>query len=302
MRGRRVVAVACVAMTLAGCGSGPAQPRSPEDSGPAVLAQAAGATLRRDRLADGSAAYVQRIDLRTMRVDQVLGDRDSTKPAVPGSYYPGADSPRFRRITAERMQDSCRSRYGAAAFSAVNFSFFEEYDPSTRLSFPVKAGGAVVSGGSSPYGPVPAPASAYYRTVTLKALSWNDHAVSIGPYDPAGGAPLNQPAVRDGLVTYAYRDHPAYALGKDPANRYQLAGAVDTDGRDGTETLVVVTVEHTTLDAAAQLLRANGVQGDIVTFDGGISTYLWSAAGGTLVPATSKDGALPHYLCVHAAG
>jgi hypothetical protein len=229
-----------------------------------------------------------------MKVDQIFGDRDATRPADAGAYYPGAPSPRFRRITAASMQESCGSRYGSKAFSAVNFSFFEEYDDSTRLSFPVYAGGALVSGGSSPYGPIAAPKHPHYRTITLKALQWDGHALHIGDYDPATGAPLKQQNFSNALVTYAYADHPSYVLGKDPANRYQLLGSLDS------RYLLILTVEHTTLARAADLLRQQGVRGDILTFDGGISTFLWSNAAGNLVEVTSRDGALPHYLCVHA--
>jgi len=53
------------------------------------------------------------------------------------------------------------------------------------------------------------------------------------------------------------------------------------------------------LAAGAELLRQQGVAGDIMTFDGGVSTYLWSGTRGDLVTPTSRDGGLPHYLCVH---
>jgi hypothetical protein len=253
-----------------------------------------GATLTRYRLPDGSAGYVQRIDLRVMRIDQVIGARDTGRPATPGSYYPGGDSPRFRRIPVGDMQRECQNRYGAKTFSAVNFSFFEDYDPTTALSFPVKAGGALVSAGSSPYGPVPAPKHSYYRGITLRVLSWDGQGARIEPYQPATGTPLDRPDIRDAVVTYAYPDHPSYVLDADPANRYQVLGL------SGGRYLLIATVEHATLDAAAKLLRDKGVSGDILTFDGGISTFLWSAGRGVLVPVRNNDGALPHYLCVHS--
>jgi hypothetical protein len=235
-----------------------------------------------------------------MRIDQIVGDRDSAVPPARGDYYPGAESPRFRRITVAQMQRSCQERYGAKAFSAVNFSFFEEYDDSTRLSFPIQTGGALISAGSSPYGPVAAPKHPHYRTVELKAMQWTGSGLTIGRYDPGTGAPLSQPGGREAVVTYAYTDHPSYVLNRDPPNRYQLLGGLDADGRDGAEHLLVVTVERATLAAAADLLRAEGATGDILTFDGGVSTFLWSGTGGTLVSPTNRDGALPHYLCIHS--
>jgi hypothetical protein len=258
----------------------------------ATLATTDGATLARLSLPDGSHAYLQRIDVRRMRIEQVLGERDATQPAA-GSYYPGAGSPRFTRITTGQVERDCRARFGATLFSAVNFAFFEEYDRSTRLSFPAKSHGTVLSGGSSGYGPVASPRADYYRGVTLKALAWTDQRVAVGSYDPATGAPLD--AATDALVTYRYQDHPARALNADPPNRYQLLGT------EGADHLLLLTVEHTTLDAAADLLRRRGATGDVLTFDGGVSTYLWQGSLGPLVPVTNQDGALPHYLCIHAA-
>jgi hypothetical protein len=278
-------------IAVGGCGATPTSPPSVQPS--EVVARVDGASLERVRLPDGSVGYLQRIDVSAMRIDQVLGERDTTRPADRGSYYPGAESPRFRRITPTAMQNACRSRYGMKAFSAVNFSFFEEYDDSTRLSFPVQTGSALVSAGSSPYGPVAAPKHPHYRTITLKALQWDEHKLGIADYDPATGAPLNRRNFREGLVTYAYADHPSFVLSKDPANRYQLLGALDD------RQLLILTVEHTTLAQGADLLRQQGVRGDILTFDGGVSTFLWSGTAGNLVDVSSKDGALPHYLCVH---
>jgi hypothetical protein len=299
---RSLVALTLVA-ALAGCVNSRSEPArgDPSGPGPEVVAETDGATLTRHPVPGGGHAFLQRIDLRKMRVEQILGDRDGARAAAPGLYHPSADSPYYARIPASRMQDSCRGRFGAAAFSAVNFSFFEEYDASTRLSFPIQMDGVVRSGGSSPYGPTTAPKDSYYRTVTLRALTWTDQQAAIAPYDHATGAPLTAPGSRDALVSYAYTDHPSAALGKDPPNRYQLLGVLDTDGRDGAEYLLILTLNTASLAAGADLLRQQGAAGDIMTFDGGVSTYLWSGARGDLVTPTSRDKALPHYLCVHRA-
>jgi hypothetical protein len=278
--------VTATVLLLAGCGHGDPRPASPD----APLSTMDGAELTRYGMADGTLAYLQTIDVRAMAIDQVTGDRDA---GTPGAYYPGADGPRFRRITPAQMQHSCYDRYGGRTFSAVNLEFFEDYQASTPLSFPVKAGGSLLTGGSSPYGPVPGARTPYYRTVTLDALSWDARGVRIEAYHPDTGAPLNG-AVVDAVVTYRYTDHPSYVLDHDPPNRYQLAGV-----RDDAH-LLILTVTHATLADGARVLRQHGVRGDIVTFDGGVSTYLWSAGTGDLVKITNSDGALPHYLCVHA--
>jgi hypothetical protein len=283
------VIVACV---LTGCGGGDRHAGPAADPSPSTIATVEGASLSRLPLPDGSHAYLQQIDLRRVRVEQVTGGIDTAGAQEAGRYYPGAASPRFTRIPPRQVQDSCRTGPDTTLFSIVNFAFFEEYDRSTRLSFPAKSHGTLLTAGSSPYGPVDQPADTYYRTVTLRAFTWTDSGAAIGPYDPKRGTPLDSPATQDALVTYAYRDHPSYVRSHDPPNRYQLLGLSDA------QHLLVLTVEHATLDTAADLLRAHGVSGDILTFDGGISTYLWQAGLGELVPITNSDGAVPHYLCL----
>jgi hypothetical protein len=279
---RTVAAAVLVACLVAGCGDD-----RPSIGASETIAAVDGASLSRLSLSDGSHAYLQQIDLRLVRVEQVIGDPDPGAAREAGRYYPGGMSPRFIRIPPRRAQDDCQR---TAAFSIVNFAFFEEYEPSTRLSFPAKSHGSLLTAGSSPYGPVDAPSAAYYRTVTLQAFTWSDGGAVIGPYDPKRGAPLD--STQDGLVTYAYRDHPSYVLSHDPPNRYQLLALSDA------EHLLVLTVEHATLDTAADLLRARGAAGEILAFDGGPSTYLWQTALGELVPITNPEGTLPHYICL----
>lgn len=283
---------AALALLLAGCTGPAAGPPGPAPAAsPVVLAAVPGATLTRYPLPGGDAAYLTLADVRRVRVHQVLG---AAAPAGPGLYHPGAASPRFTRLTPEQARASCP---GGTPFAAVNAGFFETYDPGTALSFPVKAAGRVLTGGSSRWGPVPRPRDPRYARTVLRALTWTGRAVSIGPYTPATGAPLDRPEVPDALVTYAWADHPSAALGGDPANRYQLLGV------RGDHELAVLTLDRGTLAAGDRLLRAHGVTGDVLALDGGVSTYLWTPRTGTLV-APVGDGRgparLPHYLCLTA--
>lgn len=299
--GPQVVALALVVALAAGCAATrPPVPVATDvpASAPQVLAAADGATLTRIPLGSGNVAYLQVVDLHRMTIDQILGPVDTAAPA-PSAYYPAAVSPRFGRLTSDRMQSSCGNRYGTAAFSAVNAAFFETYDASTALAFPVKVDGRVLTGGSSPYGPVAHPKDPYYRTVTLRALTWDRNGATITTYDPATGNPLSDRRIRDALVTYLYRDHPSYALGGDPPNRYQLLGVIEADGsRD----LAILTVDRASLEAGARILHQHGVTGDVLTVDGGISTSLWAASAGELEAANNAPAhasSLPHYLCIH---
>jgi hypothetical protein len=189
-------------------------------------------------------------------------------------------------------------------FSIINASFFEDYQRSTRLSFPLKLNGKLITAGSSPYGPISKPADPYYRKVELQALIWDNTKATIAPYNPANGYPLNRAKVQNALVSYRYKDHPAYALAGDPANRYHVLGILNPEDAGKTNRLLIATSDRATLEGAANVLRQQGVKGDLMTIDGGISTYLWSDRAGDLILPQVADGekvpALPHYLGIRS--
>ena len=63
--------------------------------------------------------------------------------------------------------------------------------------------------------------------------------------------------------------------------------------------LAIITVNEATLDAEAKLMREFGVKEDIVTIDGGLSTYLFNPQIGEIMLPQSNNIAtreLPHYL------
>jgi hypothetical protein len=270
------------------------------------LAATQGATLDRIRLETGSTVYLQTLDLRQVVIEQLIGPADPNR-GTKGFYYPSQNkfsSPFFPRQTATAIRNTYQQQHPSGIFSILNAAFFEEYQRSTRLSFPIKHNGKVITSGSSPYGPTAKPADPYYRTVRLKALTWDASGVAITDYMPRSGFPLTRPSVQNALVSYAYRDHPAYALAGDPPNRYHVLGVLSLHKGAKAHELLIATIERGTLAQAATVLRQQGVQGDLMTIDGGISTYLWSATAGDLVlpqPASGeKESALPHYLGIRA--
>jgi hypothetical protein len=261
--------------------------------------------LDRIPLEAGATVYLQTLDLRQVMIEQLIGPADPNR-GTKGFYYPSQDkfsSPFFPRQTATAIRHAYQQQ-PSGLFAILNAAFFEEYQRSTRLSFPIKHNGKVITAGSSPYGPIARPAAPYYRTVRLKALIWNRSGVTITDYVPSSGFPLTQPSVMNALVSYAYRDHPAYVLAGDPPNRYHVLGVVRQSKRSQAQALLIATIERGTLAQAATVLRQQGVQGDLMTIDGGISTYLWSATAGDLVlpqPANDeKESALPHYFGIRA--
>ncbi len=144
----------------------------------------------------------------------------------------------------------------------------------------------------------------YYRSIQLKALTWSGDKATISNYSPASGSPLNQSSVKNALVSYAYLDHPSYALAGDPENRYHVLGILSTNNDKKANRLLIATTNRATLENAANILRQRGVKGDLMTIDGGISTYLWSAKSGDRILPQAASGenvaALPHYLGVRS--
>ena len=260
-----------------------------------------GAELYKKELPNGNLAYLQVINVQKMQIDQLIGEVDRMA-FNKGLYYQGEKkyySPFFKSKLFSEVTGEYKKLYGNGVFSVINCSFFEQYERSTQLSFPIKFNGQVITGGNGIYGPVKKPKDGQYKNVRLKALVWNDREAYITNYEPQTGKPLNQKEVQNAVVTYEYKHHPAKLISKNPANRYHVIGTLDKDGRKGNELLAIITVNEATLDAAAKLMREFGVKGDIVTIDGGLSTYLFNPKIGEIMLPQSNNIAtreLPHYL------
>ncbi|GET42547.1 hypothetical protein [Microseira wollei] len=260
-----------------------------------------GAGLYKKQLANGNAAYLQIIDVGKMQIDQIIGEVDKMGIGQ-GAYYQGENqyySPFFKMRLFSEVAEEYKKLYDASVFSAINCSFFEQYQSSTQLSFPVKINGQVVTAGNSPYGPIKQPKNEFYQNVRLKALVWNEREVYITDYHPETGKPLSDSEVQNAVVTYLYSDHPAKVLANNPINRYHVIGTLNKDDTNGDESLAIITVNRSTLDEAANLLRDLGVKGDIITIDGGTSTYIFNfKLGNIMLPQSSGSvsAKLPHYL------
>jgi hypothetical protein len=131
-----------------------------------------GAALYKKELANGNEAYLQVINLGKMHIDQIISEVDNMGVSE-GKYYKGEGeyySPYFPRKLFSEVADEYNKFYKNNAFSIINCSFFEQYQSSTQLSFPIKLNGVVISGGTSPYGPIKQPKDKYYSNIHLKAL------------------------------------------------------------------------------------------------------------------------------------
>jgi Phosphodiester glycosidase len=273
-----------------------------------LVNQIDGAQLYRIKLHDLDIAYLQTIDLEKMRLDQIIVPSTTQKKRAPtsGQYFPGQlASPYFEMQTPMQVISSNQLLENKSFFSMFNGGFFEDYESSSRMAFPVKLNGKVISAGSSPYGPIARPADRRYASVQLRALVWDEHAAKIVKYDPASGAPLTDKNLQNGLVTYRYQDHPAYVFKQNVQNRFVLLAIKSSAMSKSGRILVVLTTLEATLGESAQLLREFGVEGDIVTLDGGSSTYLFNREAKEVVslkPIDAEKNAnfwkLPHYLVI----
>lgn len=255
-----------------------------------------GARLYKTQLSEGNEAYLQVIDLRKMQIDQIIGEMGEVG-FHEGKYYKETgsySSPYFQMKVFSDIWNEYKLLYGKQVFSMMNCAFFEQYKSSTQLAFPVKLNGQIITAGSSPYGPFSQTANDYYKGIKLKVLVWNEKSAYITDYDPQLGSPLDEPTVQNAIVSYRYSDHPAKVLGHNRANKYHVIGTLNKDNAPGDELILILTVNKATLDEAADLLRNLGVKGDIITVDGGTSTFISNPrTGNLLVPNTSN---LPHYL------
>jgi hypothetical protein len=244
-------------------------------------------------LSNGGQAWLSRFDLADTIIDHIAQVSQTLNPKA-GDYYPRSKSPAFTRLDAPTVLTNYRAQHSSGAKALINCSFFERYDAETELSFPIKQGGRITTGGSSPYGPRSNPADPRYAKVVLKALVWNGQGIMMTDFDHLTGGVLHDARFADGLVTYDYKDHPANVLAGDPVGRYQLLG-VSAPRSDGlSASLFVLTIAKGRMVDGAALLASMGAVGSILTVDGGPSTHLWS--GGEANKITTESVSLPHYL------
>lgn len=269
-----------------------------------------GAGLYKTVTTNGHKAYLQIIDLQKMQIDQLTGNVDNLGNGE-GKYYQGegvSNSPFFEMNLFSEVNHEYEQIYKKQVFSMINCAFFEQYKLTTQLSFPIKNNGEIITAGSSPYGPIHNPKHKFYRQVQLKALVWDEQGAYITDYNPISGVPLNQVNVKNAIVSYQYNDHPAKVLANNQINRYHVIGTLSENGVNS-DTLLILTVKKATLDEAAELLRNLGVKSDIMTIDGGSSTYLFNSQIGNIMrpgPSYLNCGLifrkLPHYLAFRKRG
>lgn len=241
---------------------------------------------------DSGAFVVTWADLRGVLVEQTMGAAfDSTGP---GFYHPSVQSHVFRTVAPQTVVAQLRGANGdGEALAVINGAFFESPGAGvTQIAFPVSQSGRVVTGGSSPYGPGRPDAAGMRWDAPLRVLGVRDTLAHVADYDASTGAPLGTGPFRDALASYAPTAHPTRI-----ATRFHVAGALDADGDGTTETLLVVTSDGRTTNAAP-IDVANRLGVDAahqISLDGGASVFVWTRRTEAL-ERNAYDLPLPHFL------
>ena len=117
--------------------------------------------------------YLQIIDIQNVSINQYYVETRNAG-LNEGKYFMGEKgykSQYFKMLSHSKVQQNQQLAFSKNYFGIMNCSFFEEHKPETQLSFPIKKDGKVLTGGSSPFGPILKPNHKYYKNITLKQIS-----------------------------------------------------------------------------------------------------------------------------------
>lgn len=217
---------------------------------------------------------------------------DSTKKAPNGTFLDTLSSPFFKRIAYQDVIDDYNDSY------LINASFFESYDASTQLSYPIYYKNNWLTSGSSIYGPVKNPKNEYYATISLLALQIGSGSAKIQPFS------ATKPPQDLLIVSQNYKDHPALVLANNRVTRFLLVTTFDDNQDDNDEWLVLSIGFGTITDRASELEKIIEPGHPIMTLDGGSSVLFSHPTLGILHkparynPVTFQETIidLPHYL------
>ncbi len=267
-----------------------------------------GVALYGKKVNKGNERYVvhcQVIDLKQNTLSQFI-EIDKSAKASPGKYIglKGlSDSPFFSSFSVDEAIKKIKSKEKQNFIGMVNGGFFESFDPITQMAFPIKKDGTILTAGSSPSGPCENPRLPIFKDVQLKALVWTDSTASIQDYDPKTGTPLTQDQYGNGLVTYAYDEHPANIFRPNVPDRFMLIGTARTPGNTTDNLVVIMTFNKGNIEFAAAHLKELGIKSNIIALGGSASAFLYHRKKGMLeAPGVSLGNSmlsqikLPHFL------
>ncbi len=233
--------------------TGFAQAASPLPDGFKLIRSSVGVQLYRKDYPNGFPDYVQVVRLDRGAEIQFLHGKINHQ-GVNSGVYGGLDV----RLTSQsviKYWQEILSRT-SRAFCVTNGQFFYMYEYPTRLPFPLKANGKVVSGGYS---------KGEFSDQKFMLEIWKDHA-DIQPLTKVAFQNSTAPNILGGLAEDA-RKSPNKYVGRT------FVGVADQN-RDGIyETLLIFNTQAARQRDAADTLRSFGAQ-KVMMLDGGLSTQL----------------------------
>ncbi len=253
-----------------------ASPAPPAPADFSLIASASGIQLYKKDYLNGTPDYVQVVDLsQGARLELMHGQ--ITEPRPDKGAYGGADP----RMTSLPIQNywSKASGLDPNAFCVTNGLFFYMPEYPTRLAFPLKVNGNIVTDGWGVQ---------TYPGQKLLLQLWDDHA-DITELSSQLLNSTSAPNVIGGLTEEANK-RIKYSVGRT------FVGVANPDESGSYQTLLVFNSSSSLQSGAADVLRSFGAE-KVMMLDGGGSTQLLCKSGWYI----RSDRPLPQALAVIAA-
>lgn len=237
---------------------------------------AQGVQLYRKDYTNGSPDYVQVIDLSLgARVELAFGEITEVRPEK-GSF--GGPDPRMTSPALQTYWQKINSQE-KDAFCVTNGGFFYMPEYPTRLAFPLKVDGQIITEGWG--------IDTYIGEHLILEL-WDDQA-DIQELSAEALYDSEAPDILGGLTELANK-RAKFAVGRT------FVGVDDRDGNREHEILLILNTQTAVQSAAAQVLRDFGAD-EVMMLDGGGSTQLLCRSGYHI----NSDRPIPQALAVIAA-
>jgi hypothetical protein len=241
-----------------------------------LIDSARGVQLYKKDYANGNPDYVQLIDLsQGARLELKYGQ--ITEPRPEKGVYGGAD-PRMTSLPIQTYWEQSKQE-DPNAFCATNGQFFYMPEYPTRLAFPLKVNGQMVTDGWG---------IDTYVDQKLMLELWDDHA-AIRELTPEALAGSGAPNLIAGLTEEANK-RAKYSVGRT------FLGVADRDGDGLDETVLVFNTASAKEEDAAETLRSFGAD-QVMMLDGGGSTQLICKSGWHI----RSDRPIPQAIAIYAA-
>lgn len=246
-----------------------------------LILSSVGVQLYRKNYANGFPDYVQVIRLDRGAEVRLLHGVVSEANTSPGVF--GGIDARFTSLPIQQYWKEIRSKT-ARAFCVTNGQFFYMYEYPTRLPFPLKVNGRVISGGYS---------KGEFTDQKLMLEIWQG-AADIRPLTKMDFQISSAPNIVGGLLELAKKSPDKY-VGRT------FIGVDDSDSDGVNETLLIFSTQSARQKDAAEILRQFGAE-KVMMLDGGLSTQLYCQGKSyieteRLIPQALAilDGTKPYY-------